>query len=245
MAEMLLINPRRRKAKRATRVVRARRAVTRRRNPIESGLARRRRSVSRRRNPISAIRRRVHTIGRARRRRNPISMGSGSKNIMGMFKEAAIGASGSILVDIAMGYINPMLPASMVRTPGTIGVGDAVKAGITVAMGHFLAKATKGASHKMALGALIVQLAEIGKTFVPASMTLGYAVPGNVVQGSARISPIKRGVSGYTGGGYSPLLNAYTGATGSPPLLSGHSGQRAILGAGPMRSMATREGIRR
>ncbi len=208
MAQMLLINPRRRKATRKANPVARRRKMTRRKNPV-AALAKRR--TMRRRNPIAAVaRRRV-----MRRRRNPIGMGGGM--LMTAIREAFIGGAGSVAVDVIQGYINKVLPANLQVVQGKVGVGDAVKAVTTVMLGHYLAGPTRGLSRKMAMGALTVQAAGIVKQFVPAGMSMGYYVPGAVSQGSQRVSPINRaGMGAYTKG--TPLLSAYT--SGQSPLLN-------------------------
>ena len=207
MAQMLLINPRRRKAARKANPVARRRKMTRRRNPV-AALAKRR-TMRRRRNPIAAVaRRRV-----MRRRRNPIGGGM----LMTAIREAFIGGAGSVAVDVIQGYINKVLPANLQSVQGKVGIGDAVKAVTTVMLGHYLAGPTRGLSRKMAMGALTVQAAGIVKQFVPAGMTMGYYVPGAVSQGSNRVSPINRqGMGAYTKG--TPLLSAYT--SGQSPLLN-------------------------
>jgi len=227
MAEMLLINPRKRrkvaKRKAVKRNVSATRKI-RRRNPIGvssvSTIRRRRRS-----NPIAARR-------AVRRRRNPISMGSlKSSNILNMLKDAAIGGAGSIAVDVAMGYAAPYLPASLRRVPGTVGVGDAVKLAATVLLGKVLSKPTKGLSEKMAKGALVCQARDVMRTFLPATMTLGqvgYASPAVVRQGTNRVGPIRQGVNAYTAPGQTPMLNAFTPGS---QMLSGMHSARAREGA--------------
>jgi hypothetical protein len=169
MPEMLLINPRKRTRRKAVRKTVARR----RRNPIAKA-SRSRRALNPvraiRPRAVSAIRRRKNPVSLLRRRRrNPIKIGTTASGIMGMVKEALIGGAGSIGVDLAYGYIAPMLPASLQRTPGRVGVGDAVKAVATVLIGNVLSKPTRGLSVKMAKGALTVQATEILRTFVPAS----------------------------------------------------------------------------
>ncbi|NDF50547.1 MAG: hypothetical protein EB116_10775 [Betaproteobacteria bacterium] len=212
MAQMLLINPRRRSARKSNPVARRRRknpvslyAKRRRRHNPVSGVARR----MRRRNPASLARRRVM------RRRNPIGMGS--MNLMGQIREAFIGGAGAVTYDIIQGYLNKVLPINLQVVPGKVGVGDAVKAVTTVAIGHFLARPTKGLSRKLAAGALTVQMAGIMRQFIPTGMAMGYYVPGAISQGSQRVSPINRaGMGAYTKG--TPLLSAYT--SGQSPLLS-------------------------
>jgi hypothetical protein len=214
MAELLLINPRKRRAtaKRKT----AKRRV--RRNPIAVKAPAR--PPVRRRNPIGL--RRVKSA--TRRRRNPISMNYGG--IVGMLKDAAIGGAGSVAIDVVMGYINPMLPTSMSKLAsagtGTIGTYEAIKVAVTIAAGQLLSKPTKGLSKKLAAGALTVQAAEMLRTFVPPSMHLGYASPANIVRGSNRIGPImsRQGMGAYISQGGTPLLNAYQ-SPGSTALLNG------------------------
>jgi hypothetical protein len=234
MAEMLLINPRRRRKAAKSTKRRARRS-TRRRNPVAlagrparsriSGLSRRRR-----RNPIANLR----GFGR-RRRRNPISLGGANmKNVAAMFKDAAIGGAGALAMDLVMGQLNGFLPATFQTSRTTVGIGDAVKAGVTAILGRALAKSTKGLSVKAAQGALAVQAYEILSYFMPATMTIGgamgYASPAAIVQGSNRVGPTRggmlQGFGAYTKpGGRSPLLNAYV-APGKTVMLSGRSVQQ-------------------
>jgi len=213
MAEMLLINPRRRKARRANPIAKRRR-VTRRRNPLATVARRRRRNpmpLVRRRNPIGLARRRVM------RRRNPIG-GMGTGMLMAAIREAFVGGAGAVAVDLAMGQINRFLPATLKTVPGTIGAGDAVKAIITVTLGHLLARPTRGLSRKMALGALTVQSANIMKSFVPKTMAMGYASPARIVRGT---NTVGSNMGAYTQG--SPLLNAYTRPNVTPLLSANRS----------------------
>ena len=212
MAEMLLINPRRRKARKARpaakrRTVRARR----RRNPVAVAAA----PVRRRRNPIRAAKRRVMS---RRRRRNPISLGGGS--MMSLLRDALIGGAGAVAFDVVHGQIQKFLPVSLQRVPGTVGAGDAVKAIITVAVGQLLSKPTRGLSRKAAAAALTVQAHDIIKGFVPATMPLGFASPAMIAQGTNRVGPIRSGMNAYTRPGVTPLLSAYMPGNVTP-LLSG------------------------
>ena len=213
MAEMLLINPRRRKShkKAATHKRRVKAKTT---------------HVKRRRNPIGAMRKKVmHHV--RRRRRNPIG-GSGlnANTMMSAIKEALYGGVGAVAMDVVYGQIDNMLPASLKRTPGTIGTGDAVKAVITVALGQVLNRATKGMSKKAALASLTVQAHDIVKSYLPASMNLGFASPARVVRGTNRVGPISKTVSAYTTG--TPLLNAYEKPGAPSPLLSGARSREGI-----------------
>ena len=228
MAEMLLINPRRRKARRAAPAKR-RASVKRRRNPIASALAAmpaRRRSVKRRRNPIKTLRRAM------RRRRNPIG---GSSVYMSMLKDAVVGGLGSIGVDYLMNQVNPMLPESLRPSTGNITANDALRAALTVFAGTTLAKHTKGYSLTAARGALTVQVAAILNTIMPApASALGYYSPSRVVQGTNRVGPIRQGMNAYMPPNRTPLLNGISAYTqpGRSPLLSSSG-----------RSSAQREGV--
>lgn len=220
MAELLLINPRKRRAAKKTAKRRTRRV---RRNPITVVSAPKRRVV-RRRNPIGLGR--IARRGRARRR-NPISMNT--SGIVGMLKTAAIGGAGAVAVDALMGYVAPYLPASLKQNGsavGKVGVYDAIKMAITIAAGEGLNKVSKGYSRKLAAGALTVQMSDIIRTFVPTTMTMGYYSPGAVIQGNNRVGPLMTRVNGagrmgaYLKSNASPLLSAYQ-APGATQLLSG------------------------
>ena len=222
MAQMLLINPRKRPGRTAKRKS-ARRV--RRHNPVTvlSAAPKRRRRLSaiRRHNPIGL--KRVH-----RRRRNPISLGGGA-GIAGMLKSAAIGGAGAVAVDVLMGQLEGYLPASMKRTPGTLGVGDAVKIGVAILAGKGLNKMTRGMSMKMAVGSLTVQARDIIASFVPASMPLGYSASAPIVQGSHRIGPNQMRVGAFQHNSGTPLLSAFNTTGARSPLLG---------------NAATREGVR-
>lgn len=218
MAEMLLINPRRRKAKRNPTAKRKHR-VARRRNPVTVLMnARRRRTHARRRNPIHTMRRRVM------RRRNPIGGGLAG-TLMRDVREALMGAAGAVLFDVVHGQIKRFLPANLQVTPGAVGVGDAVRAVITVVVGQALNKATRGFSKKAAMASLTVQAHDLLKGFVPATLPLGYASPAMIAQGTNRVGPIRgsAGMNAYMRPGPTPLLSAYTSGT---QLLNGAAQRR-------------------
>ena len=214
MAEMLLINPRKRGTRKATK-----RRVVRRKNPVTAMVRRRRNPLAamrRRRNPLAAARRNPLARMRARRR-NPIG-GAMMGNYMTQIREAVIGGAGALGMDLVYGQINSFLPAALKRVPGSIGAGDAVKAVITVALGGLLSKPTRGLSDKAARASLTIQAYDIMKSFVPSGMTIGYASPALIAQGTNRVGPIRRGMNAYTNG--TPLLNAYM-SPGKTALLSG------------------------
>ena len=193
MAEMLLINPRKRTRK--ARKTAAKRRV--RRNPIAAMTRRIRR------NPVRALKRRVM------RRRNPIGM-AGMTGYMTSIREALMGGVGAVAFDIVHGQIKRFLPAALQVTPGKIGAGDAVRAIITVFVGQALNGVTRGFSKKAAMASLTVQAHDLLKGFVPAALPLGYASPALVAQGTNRVGPIRQGVNAYTKPGSTPLLSAYT-----------------------------------
>ena len=214
MAEMLLINPR----KRGTRKSNPKRRVVRRKNPVTAMVRRRRNPLAamrRRRNPLAAARR--NPLARMRRRRNPIG-GAMMGGYMGQIREAVMGGAGALGMDLVYGQINSFLPAALKRVPGSIGAGDAVKAVVTVALGGLLNKVTRGFSAKAAKASLTIQAYDIMKSFVPSGMTIGYASPSLIAQGTNRVGPIRRGMNAYTNG--TPLLNAYM-SSGKTALLSG------------------------
>jgi len=236
MPEMILLNPRRRKRRAspaaATATRRKRRRVTRSGRKVHGPSLLQFRDY-RSRHPNANPRRR-------RRRRNPIGTGGGSRvstgNIMSMLREAALGGAGALAADILMGQINPMLPPSLQTDPTTVGAGDVVKAGITATLGLMLSRATKGASKRMAIGALTTQVRDILSLNLPSTMTLGWTGPAKMIRGQARIGPnVMRQqpqLRSYMPGARAPLLNSYMRQGGQSPLLS--SGSR----------VASREGIR-
>lgn len=233
MAELLLLNPRKRRArkapKRASNPRRRRNPVAavsrrRRRNPIAavSSVGRRRR----RRNPIASVGRRRNPIAlrsaRKGRRRNPIAGGLSVKGLMRTLTDAAIMGAGAIGVDMAYAQVNRMLPATLQPVPGQVGVGDAVKAVLTAALGAVLNRPTKGIAGKAALGSLTVQARDIAakmltKAGVPMAGVagMGYYYPAAIVNRSARVGPNRsitnngagQGMAAYLPPGRTPLLN--------------------------------------
>lgn len=233
MAEMLLINPRRRRRAATTRRRRRRNPVARYRAPV--AVARMRRASNplrrRRRNPMPlfattvARRRRRNPIARRMRsvrRRNPV----GTAMLMTSIRNAFIGGAGSIAVDLAMGQINRFLPANLVAKPTEIGAGDAIKAVITVMLGHFLARPTRGLSRKMAEGALTVQAARLMQPLAKqVGLPLGYYNPGMITAGTPGV---RSAMGAYTRG--TPLLSAYSRPAGPSPLLSRGSARTREMG---------------
>jgi len=225
MAEMLLINPRRRTRRKAKRAAPARR----RRNPLALArvMPRRRRrnpiaAMRRRRNPIAAVRRRVM------RRRNPAMLGG---NYMSAIREALMDGFGAVAIDYAYNMIAKAIPGTagtfLQPNPASVGTADAVKAVLTVVLGNALNGVTRGFSRKAAKASLTVQSYQIMKKVLPATIGgnlsgLGYMSPAVIASGgNTRIGPIRGQMGAYTTPGATPLLSAYTSSGSASPLLSG------------------------
>ena len=158
-----------------------------------------------------------------------------------MFKDAAIGGAGAVVMDVVMGQLNTYLPASLQTQKTTLSIGDAVKAGLTAALGKVLAKHTKGLSLKMAEGALAVQAYEIISGFLPTTMALGYMSPAAIVNGSNRVGPTQGGMlQGRRHG-----MRAYLPAGRNSNMLNAYlqPGNARITLNGPRQSVQMREGV--
>lgn len=251
MAELLLINPaepvrKRNMTKKTRRAGKRKWGSPAQRAALRKMLAARRAgrkaSSGPRRVTRSAVRKRARNPimgGTARRRvrhaRNPIALGKVG-TYLAPIKDALLGGAGAITVDLAYGQVARFLPDMLQRKPGEVGLGDAVKAVFTVALGQMLAKPTRGMSRKMASGALTVQAAQILARFVPAGLSMGrvgYYSPAAVTAGTPRVNAIRSGVNAYVPGP-TPMLNAYV--PGTPPMLR-------TVGGGLGRSAAAREGV--
>ena len=235
MAKMLLVNPSPRRAKRraspAQIANRARfaAAARRRSNPVAAKRRRRRNPVP----PLPVMRatraaRRstgLNAVSRHRRRRNPINLrGLSTSSYITMLKDGFVSGAGAVAVDLAYGQISSYLPASMQRT-ATPGVGDAVKALVTVVLGSLLKGPTRGLSVTAARGALTVQAHGLIANLLPSAMTLGYSNPAMVTNVSNRIGPNRLNgrngrVGQYTDPGVSNLLSRFTAPGSTSPLLS-------------------------
>jgi len=214
MAEMLLINPQRRKTRRKTAAKRRTTARVR-KNPMTMTTNVRRRV--KRRNPMHMMRRSVM-------RRNPIGTGMASGYLRDV-REALMAGAGAVVFDIVHGQIKRFLPTALQVTPGSIGAGDAVRAVITVVVGQALNGVTRGFSKKAAMASLTVQAHDLLKGFVPAALPLGFMSPAMIAQGTNRVGPIRgtTGMNAYMRPGPTPLLSAYTTGT---PLLNGSASRR-------------------
>lgn len=212
MSQMLLLNPRKRRASGKRRknpsakqranwarfAAMSRGRAARKANPAPK---RRRRSAARRRNPapLLAYRRR-----RSARRRNPIGGGLlNFRSYIAPLKDAAIMGAGAIAVDAVFNYINRMLPANMRAVQGQLGVGTVVKLLATIAIGKLLSGPTRGLSSKAAMGSLVVQSRDIAMSVLPDSLrpNLGFVTAGRVVPGTGRVN------SNMSAGSNTPLLS--------------------------------------
>lgn len=110
------------------------------------------------------VKRRTSSAVASYRRSNSIATSKGM-GIAGLLKQSAVGAVGAIAVDIA--YNKLPLPMSM-KTGATAPV---VKAAVTIGLGMLAAKfANKNLAHGATVGALTVQLRDIMKNVLPASL---------------------------------------------------------------------------
>lgn len=158
MAQLMLINPKRRTRKKTA----SRKRRTVRRNPVAANPRRRRRSVA------LAARRAVRRV-----RRNPSARALGG-GVMNDVMNAAIGAGGAIGVNM----IYDMLPLPLSMKSGmaqTVG-----KAATAIALGIVGKKVLGRAAGQMAAGALTVIAYDAIKGFMPAPGVagLGYMNPG-------------------------------------------------------------------
>lgn len=168
----MLINPRRRKAKRkaAPAKRRAKRRTVVRTNPVAPI---RKRRVSRRST--------LKAVSRRRPRRNPIGLGG----IVGTLTDAAIGAGGAL----AINFVFDKLPLPMSMKVGNTGM--AAKAAIAIAVGTFGKKFLGNTAGKMAAGALTVIAYDVMRNLLPPPMLQTTAGMGYIASGQN---------AGYIGG---------------------------------------------
>lgn len=213
---LLLVNPRRRRkhhAKRAHNPHRRRR--THRRHNIMAGMppwVGKARFGNPRRHRIRA-RARLNPARRHHRRRNPMSMGGA----MAMLRTAAMGAAGAIALDYLFGYVNNMLPATLKRTPGSIGVGDAVKVVFNVAIGSMVPGRMGRFAKAAAEGSMTVHFYQLLSQSLPTTIqaglagNMGWYQPAPVTSGTQWVGPSKGRMKRAA-----PLLSLFE--AGSPSL---------------------------
>lgn len=184
MEQLMLINPRKRTAKRRPRTA-AQRAATKR--MVAANRARRssgRAVATYAANPAPARRRPAKRQSVARimrhRKRNPASRASG---VMPMITGAFMGASGALLVNTVGNYV-PM-PASM-QTPHMKAVVNGV---LAIALGTFGSKFIGRRAVQMAEGALTVTLHDTLKNVLAGviPMNLGYYSPAMIMGADNRV----------------------------------------------------------
>lgn len=109
-------------------------------------------------------------------RRNP-SARLTIRSVQNQLVGAAQGAAGSVLVDIAMGQIAPMLPAALL----TLNTYPLVKIGVALGFGALTTAVTPtrwhGAISEMAKGSMTVTLAQVVRGFMPSNLVLGRRRP--------------------------------------------------------------------
>ncbi len=208
MSELLLVNPRKRRAaaKRKTAKRRVRRAAPR-RSPV---VVMANPSPRRRRSRLSTLRTKVRSV-RRKYKRNPFPSLSTS-GIAAMAKGAALGAVGAIAVDVVFGQVQSYLPASMQSPVDATGALNPLyfvaKGAAAVVLGKLGAKVTKHAT-TMAEGSLTVSAYEALRSFVPSSLTLGYVAP--AMQVGRRPAAARPAMGQYLSGYKAPVNNKYMG----------------------------------
>lgn len=193
MAEILLVNPRRRKRRKSRARRRKHRKVSRRRRRNVAVNPRRRRR--RRRNPKY---RRV-----SRRRRNPVSLRGFGGKIMPTVKKGVIGAGGGLLLDLLLGYTKDKLPEQLQTGYGLTAtkVIGAVLVGIVGNM------ALRGKGGDLAVGAMTVVLHDELKALaiaqfpeLPLGEYITYAPAIGYSGADALLEPSSVGVGEYMSG---------------------------------------------
>jgi hypothetical protein len=234
MQQLLLVNPRKRRASRKPRSA-AQKAATRRMlsaNRSKRGSKRRTRHAAYASNPAPRRRRSSRSlvtrhVTRSRRRRNPISVRGLTGGITAMLKSAAFGAAGAIATDVAYGYVKGYLPA-MVQSPVAADGGVsysyyAAKGAAAIGLGMLLRRVI-GAQKagRMVEGSLTVTLHDMAKSIVGANMTSvqlgGYALnPGRSAGGALPASASPMAVSRVPGqlGKYISGTGQYISGTGT------------------------------
>lgn len=168
MAEMLLVNPRHRRRRRAHKRVRVTRV---RRNPRRGAArvmtpAQSRFFAPRPRSRRRSARRRASTVGRSLRSyTRGLNMGSFlSNNVI----PAGVGAAGALGLDLALGYFSHLLPPSLQQGPLQIGVKIAGAVAIGMIAGSLAGK--KFGEEAMS-GAITVTVYDIIKTLAKKNFT--------------------------------------------------------------------------
>ena len=204
-SELLLLNPRKR------------RATKRRRNPAHKKM-----TVSRASNPLAAMsprkRRRnpAHKMANVRsrmmRRRNP-ALRPTLGNTGGQVMNAATGAVGALAVDAVMGQVNNFLPATL----KTQYVYPIVKMGAALGLGLVASRVLPRHGATMAMGSMTVTMRDFLKSMLPAGVAMGYVNPGYIPRTGTMASQLNQSGVGMRGrmGEYVGMksgMNEYVGA---------------------------------
>lgn len=189
-------NPRRRRTRARKNPKRARsaaqRAATARMlaaNRAKRGGSKRRTRRTRARTTVARVTRSVRRVSRRARRSagRSLSMRGIGGGAMSLLKTGAVGAGGALAVDVAMGFANGFLPASMATKLNADGTPNylnaAAKFAVTLGVRALASKVVSAdTANRMAAGAVTVQTYELLRPFVqsvlPASMSLGWFSPG-------------------------------------------------------------------
>ena len=205
------VNPRKRRAKSRKPRSAAQKAATARMlaaNRRTSSNPRKRRTRRAAPAAVASVRRRARrSVARARSSVSRYMGGSVQKNAMGLLKTGVVGAGGALAVDVAAGFIMPMLPAMVGNKLNADGSNNylyfAAKSALAVGVAVLGAKVMKReTAHALAAGSITVTAYDLLKPMVqsvlPASMNLGYMLPGRIMNPRA-MSPGGLGVYDRTG----------------------------------------------
>lgn len=221
------MKPKRSSSGRFVKSARARPAKrARRRNPAARTIVRHAPVAA---NPRRRAARRSNPIRHHRRRRNPSGRDFMSL-ATSMLKEAGLGAVGSVVVNAAMSYVRPSLPATMSADPIQYG---AVKALATIGLAY-LGKGSKMVL-PMATGALTCQLSQL------LISQLGVTLPTDGALAGLGYTSAAYQVRGRAGNQFLPMLE---GASSRRPMgrFVGSGSLQKYVGAGRLNGV--RAGMR-
>jgi hypothetical protein len=161
---------------------------------------------------------RRHHARRHARRRNPVGSDFGA-----LIKFGAIGASGSLVIDLLLNYI-PIIPTSFTARQNADGsvnyIGSATRIGLAALLASFGRKVFKGAAETMAAGAVVVEFYALYKSFFGSMLPAG---------SMAYYSPAMA-APGQT------VMNAYVSGAPQATVLPGNAQRKGYRGAGTSRA---------
>jgi hypothetical protein len=202
MAELLtILNPKRRRRHKGAKGRKHKGAAKRAgRIAVSPGGA----AVTFRANPRRRHRRhKTHFFGNPRRRhyrRNPAFRMPTGKAVINQLTDAAVGAAGATVIDIAMGFVAPRLPATLL-TPTVYPIVKSGAAILTGALGASMGGQMGRLLVKGSEGSLITTLRDVIRGLLPAGVALGYISSGYVPP---------RGMGAYLRGVNTPLMGVQT-----------------------------------